>query len=138
LRRDGIVDGASIAIGLLEAISDLDLPARIGSSERVAEHRAQQALDAEAGVPEGGRRRRRSCSLHVDSLVRAPRSYRGNGWLANPVDANAGVLPACCRVRLADDFPLPGLVDEAVTDPKLHRQDAARGRRCGLTLFLRA
>ena len=64
---------------------------------------------------------RRSRSLHVDALVGAPRSYRGNGWLADPLDANAGVLPACCRVRLADDFPLPGLVYEAVTDPKLHR-----------------
>ena len=36
---------------------------------------------------------------------------------------------ACCRVRLTDDFPFAGLVYEAVTDPKLHRQDAARNRR---------
>src|SRR6266545_1580089 len=33
--------------------------------------------------------------------------YRGNGGLADPLDANAGVLPACCRVRLADDFHSP-------------------------------
>ncbi len=79
---------------------------------------------------------RRSRSLHVDALVGAPRSYRGNGWLADPLDANAGVLPACCRVRLADDFPLPGLVYEAVTDPKLHRQDAACGGRGWLGLLL--
>jgi len=31
------------------------------------------------------------------------------------------------RVGPTDDFPLPGLVDETVTDQKLHREDPACG-----------
>ena len=51
---------------------------------------------------------------------------RSSGWSS----------PRCSNRLLhharPDDFPLSGLVYEAVTDPKLHRQDAACGGRCWL------
>jgi len=39
------------------------------------------------------------------------------------------IYPTCRRIWLADDFPLAGLVGEAVADLKLHREDAALGWR---------
>jgi len=49
--------------------------------------------------------------------------------LPDSLDANASGLPTCRRICLADDFPLAGLVGEAVADLKLHREDAALGWR---------
>jgi hypothetical protein len=49
--------------------------------------------------------------------------------LPDSLDANASGLPTCRRIWLADDFPLAGLVGEAVADLKLHREDAAFGWR---------
>ena len=42
---------------------------------------------------------------------------------------------ACCRVRLADDFPFSALIGETVPDLELHREDAAPGWRDGLLFF---
>jgi len=49
--------------------------------------------------------------------------------LVDPLDARVDDLSAPRAIRRADDFPLPGLVDEAIADSKLHRQDGAGGRR---------
>jgi hypothetical protein len=49
--------------------------------------------------------------------------------LANSLDANARGLATCRRIRTADDLPLAGLNDQAVAGLKLHREDAALGRR---------
>src|SRR4029453_13086454 len=48
--------------------------------------------------------------------------------LADPPNANAGVFPGVRRVRAADDFPLAGLIGEAIADPKLHREDLGVAR----------
>jgi len=53
-------------------------------------------------------------SLHADALEGVPTSCVRPGGLVAPLDARVGDLAACCRVRLADDFPLPGLVGKAV------------------------
>ncbi len=45
-------------------------------------------------------------------------------------------LSARRAIRPTDDFPIAGLVDEAIPDLELHRQDRARRRRCGVRLLL--
>jgi hypothetical protein len=57
--------------------------------------------------------------------------------LADSPDANVSDLAASRRVRSADHLPLSGLSIETVADPKLHRQNLNRGRRChrGLQLW---
>ena len=67
------------------------------------------------------------CSSHGDALVSAPRPLLDNGGLIDPPDASVGVLSACCRIRLADDIPLPGLVGEAIPD-LLHGRVLAQAR----------
>jgi hypothetical protein len=62
-----------------------------------------------------------SASLHCNALVRAPDPDLGAVGLAHLPNTDAGVLPAGRRLRSADHFPVAGLVDEPVADPKLHR-----------------
>ena len=71
---------------------------------------------------------------HLITRSASPRCVRGRPTsgplrcgLVDPLDTCVGALAASRRVRLADDLPLPSLVDEAVADPKLHRQDPACG-----------
>jgi len=47
--------------------------------------------------------------------------YRGG--LINPPDASVDAVASCGRVRSAGDFPLTGLVAEAVADLKVYRED---------------
>src|SRR2546428_4621844 len=66
-----------------------------------------------------------------------PRQHPGIGpsaWLQQV--RHAGALAARRHVRPADDLPLAGLVGEPVADLKLHREDAACGRRRWLGLLL--
>jgi hypothetical protein len=66
-------------------------------------------------------------------LLNSSNPQDSNG-LADPPNANAGVLPAVRRVRSAYDLPLAGLVGKPIADPKQHWEDAALGwrRRLGL------
>src|SRR5206468_12126828 len=57
--------------------------------------------------------------------------------LADSLDAHARVLATGRRIRPTDDFPLSRLVDKAIPDLELHRQDAARRWRRRLLLGLR-
>ena len=70
----------------------------------------------------------RPYALHPDAFVRAPDPDLRDIGLADPPNANAGVLPGVRRVRSADDFPFAGLVGEAVADLKLHREDTSGAR----------
>jgi len=56
----------------------------------------------------------------------APASHTDGSGLVYPLDASVGDLASCCRVWTGDDFPLSGLVREAVADLKLHRQNRSR------------
>jgi len=60
----------------------------------------------------------------------------GDRGLADSQDANARVLATCRRIRPADDFPFSRLVDQAIPDLEIHRQDAAYGGRSSLALLL--
>ena len=61
---------------------------------------------------------------------------RGDLRLVNLVDASVNVFPGVRRVQSTDDFPLGGLVSEAVADLEFHREHAALGGRCRLALLL--
>src|SRR2546426_1231718 len=60
---------------------------------------------------------------HADALVSDPRPILHRGGLINSPDASADTLAACGRVRSAGDFPLAGLVGEAVSDLEMQRED---------------
>src|SRR5206468_12331278 len=44
--------------------------------------------------------------------------------LADSLDANARSLATCRRIQPADGFPLARLIDQAISDLELHRQDS--------------
>src|SRR5437899_12998666 len=78
-------------------------------------------------------------SLHTDALVRTVRTdHRDLGVVDSP-DAHVSVLTSGGRVRPADDLVLAGLVDDAIAELEVHRQDPARRWCCvgGLLLWLR-
>ena len=52
-----------------------------------------------------------------------PRPILHRGGLINSPDASLNTLAACGRMRSAGDFPLAGLVGEAVSDLEVHRED---------------
>ena len=52
-----------------------------------------------------------------------PRPILSSGGVINSPDASVDTFAACRRVRPAGDFPLIGLVAEAVSDLKVHRED---------------
>ena len=85
---------------------------------------------------ECSRRRGPSCSRHTDAREGVPTSHLRAGGLVDPLDAGVDDLSAGCAVRPTDDFPLASLVGEAIPDLELHRQNRARGRRCGVGLHL--
>jgi hypothetical protein len=62
----------------------------------------------------------RSCAAQVLDL--------GDVGLVDLLDASVNVFPGFHRVGSADDLVLAGLVGVPITDLKLHRQDAERGR----------
>ena len=53
----------------------------------------------------------------------SPRPIFRSGGLINSPDARVDTLAACTRVRPAGDFPLAGLVGEAVSDLEVPRED---------------
>jgi hypothetical protein len=55
--------------------------------------------------------------------VSDPRSILYRGGLINPPDVSADALATFGRVRSAGDFPLTGLVGEAVSDLEVPRED---------------
>ena len=59
----------------------------------------------------------------MDALVSDPRPILYSGGLINSPDASVDTLAAVGRVRLAGNFPLTGLVGEAVSDLEAHRED---------------
>jgi len=59
----------------------------------------------------------------VDALVSKPRPIRYGAGLINSPDASVDTLAACSRVRSAGDFPIAGLVGEAVADLEVSRED---------------
>src|SRR6266446_6330156 len=70
----------------------------------------------------------RSCALQLRRSV-------ASGWLTFRTRACAFFPPAVVK-RPADDLPFPGLVRDAVADPKLHRRDPCGGVRGRLGLLL--
>src|SRR5213594_1047482 len=60
---------------------------------------------------------------HADALVSAPVPILHRGGLINPPHGSVNTLAACGRVRSAGDFPLAGLVGEAVSDLEVQRED---------------
>ena len=56
---------------------------------------------------------------HTDALVSDPLSMLYRSGLINPPDATVDAVASCGRVRSAGDFPLTGLVAEAVADLKV-------------------
>jgi len=60
---------------------------------------------------------------HPDALVSDPRPILHSAGLINSPDAGVDTLAACRRVRRAGDFPLTGLVGEAVSDLQVPRED---------------
>ena len=63
-----------------------------------------------------------------------PRSIRPRGGLINSPDARVD-LATCGRVRSAGDFPLTGLVGEAVSDLQVSREDVV-GQKSDLPPWL--
>ena len=70
---------------------------------------------------------------HTDALVSNPRPILRCGGLINSPDASIDTFAACNRVRLAGDFPLAGLVGEAVPDLEVSREDVV-GHKSDLSL----
>src|SRR3989442_14046570 len=60
---------------------------------------------------------------HADALVSDPRPILHRGGLIDPPHGSVNTLAACRRVRSAGDFPLAGLVGEAVSDLEVQRED---------------
>src|SRR5437899_2876236 len=60
---------------------------------------------------------------HADALVSDPRPILHRGGLINPPHGSADTLAACGPVRSAGDFPLAGLVGEAVSGLEVQRED---------------
>ena len=75
------------------------------------------------------------CPLHADALESVPISYLPTRGLVDSLDARVDDPSLRRAVRLPDDFPLAGLVGDAVADLKLYRQD---GGLCGFALLLGA
>src|SRR6266446_9315083 len=78
---------------------------------------------------------RRFRSRHVDTLELVPTSYLPARGLVDSLDTRVDDPSTRRAVRRGDHFPLPGLVGDVVANLKLHRQDAAPGRRCWLALL---
>jgi len=55
--------------------------------------------------------------------VSDPRPILHRGELINPPSASLDTLAVCGQVRSADDFPLAGLVGEAISDLEPHREN---------------
>src|SRR2546427_1129681 len=70
-----------------------------------------------------------SRSLHADPLVRTPVPLFDSVGLIDPPDTSMDGLPTWRRVGSYGDFPVAGLVDEAVADLELHGEQAGRGGR---------
>jgi hypothetical protein len=75
----------------------------------------------------------RSRAPHLNALVSAPAAFLDDGGLIHPFDAHVRGLAAGGRVQSIDDFPLAGLVGDSVADLELHRPEARRGRRAGVS-----
>jgi hypothetical protein len=67
--------------------------------------------------------------------MRDPRSILHRDGLTNSPDGGVDTLAACSRVRSAGDFPLTGLVGEAVSDLEVHREDVV-GQESDLPLWV--
>jgi hypothetical protein len=65
---------------------------------------------------------------HANALGSVPTSYLPTGGLVDSLDARVDDPVARCGIWRADDYPLPALIGEAVTDPKLHREDLGVAR----------
>jgi hypothetical protein len=74
--------------------------------------------------------------FHADPLGSVPTAYFPAGRLGDSLDPRVNDPSACGCVRLPDDFPLAGLVGEAIANPKLHRKDLGVAR-CLRLVFLR-
>jgi len=53
----------------------------------------------------------------------------GLARLTDLPNTDAGVLPGVRRVWPADDLPLAGLIDQAIPELQIHRQDPGRPAR---------
>src|SRR5207244_9895045 len=73
--------------------------------------------------------------LHADALGSVPTPYLPTGDLVDSLDARVDGPSLRRAVRLPDDFPLAGLVGDAVAGLTLRRQD---GGLCGFALLLGA
>ncbi len=64
-----------------------------------------------------------------------PRPILRRGGLIDPPHGSVNTLAACGRVRSAGDFPLAGLVGEAVSDLEVQREDVV-GQKSDLPSLL--
>jgi hypothetical protein len=60
---------------------------------------------------------------HADPLVSDPRPILHHGGLIDPPHGSVNTLAACGRARFNGNFPLTGLVGEAVSDLEVQRED---------------
>ena len=78
----------------------------------------------------------RAChASHADALVRAPGPLVDRVRLIDPPDTSMNGLPTWRRIGPYGDFPLAGLVGQAIADLELHRENAGRlgGRQGGFS-----
>src|SRR4029453_16461106 len=73
--------------------------------------------------------------LYADALGVVPTSYLPAGGLVDSLDTCVAEPSARCAIWRRDDFPLAGLVGEAVANPKLHREDLRVARCLRLVLL---
>src|SRR5438445_1621576 len=122
--------GATIQLRLLAELLRSEQPElKFGGIGHLAAVPGRIEDDLDPGVGDTGHRPHLLLSRpsHGESVVGAPASYLVRKRISHPLEASMGVLSATRHVWSADNLPLACLIGQAITDLKLHRQDADRG-----------